>query len=252
MNLRPVNNTGNGYCGPAAVSIITGLGTAEAASLMRAHSGATFIKSASYGEVFAAFRALGCVVEEATDLLPAGHWARNRKDQLTFLQWIRSTRGKRGNDMLLVADSSHYRVVRGTAYNCSMTKEPVHVADAPRQRSRIERVWRVRKVGPVQPSVTAVTTVKKATDAQRAAQKARARAKALIALHPQIEAEVERSDGEFRIWVTCPFLENEACDPLGVLPGDIYEGDHIVDGWVEALERVEGYVAELAKNKALA
>lgn len=148
----------NRYCGPAAVSAITGCTTDEAARLMRQRSGRRAIKGAYHYEVTAALRALGFGFRrrmdlEATAAPPRGK--RGRRDMslgtlvdrfpgffdrtravLIAVTWLR--RGRR---------VGHYLAISGAWWVDNWTRVPQPVASlsgAERSR-RVDAVWAVER-----------------------------------------------------------------------------------------------------------
>lgn len=240
VNIKPVHGK-NRYCGPAAVSAITGCTTDQAALLMREKHGRKAIRGAFDSEVFYALAHLGYGIGR-------GHLVMPNPKGTTLAAWLKDSRAKRGQGVYLVCAGHHYLVVQGRRYVCSKARGIVPQADAPHRRARIRAVWEiVRAVGGVSPKLAELEARQEAKRAsQTAASRSNASYKAeiakLCANYPTIEVETERMDDHVNIWVTDSELGGAGNDP--------YEGDHIAEDWKEALEMVQGYVEAHEKRSA--
>jgi hypothetical protein len=228
MKLRPIQGK-NGFCGPAAVSAITGCRTEISADLMRQHYGRSAIKGSFANEIGHALRQLGFSLQLALE--PEISVIGGR----TYAQWCRNTARSRGRRTFLLAYGHHWAVVQGRRHFCSQRKQGCAQRLAPMRRGRVTQVFEVfpTSIGALV-NVQDLLEAKKATPVQRANQAARARAKALLRAHPDVMVNVERLDGGTRLDVWCSlFSEDQTGDP--------FEGDHYVDDWCEALPRIQAY-----------
>lgn len=137
----------NRYCGPAAVSAITGCSTGVAAHLMRAHSGRRSIKGSFTGELRAAFDKLGYTMNPVSIGPSAG---------VTIAQWLRETTRERRSRVFLLLIGHHWAVVQGKRYVCSLQREVCFYRDAPMRRARFHRAWEVTKTHGQRPGVTEI------------------------------------------------------------------------------------------------
>ena len=96
LKLRPVNHAKgdtNRYCGPSAISAVTGMTSGEAARLLRSVTGRTAIKGASSASVCSALARCGVRVEKARE---------HREALPTLAAWLKYTHGNRGGKVILV------------------------------------------------------------------------------------------------------------------------------------------------------
>jgi hypothetical protein len=120
----------NRYCGPAALSIITGCDTATAALILRHVSGCRSITGVSAHHMLKAFKHLGYPFAAGMKLkaTPEGKIP-------TFARWLETTREERGERVFLVAAGNHWVVVQGDRAACSLTEQVVHVSQTKKRRA---------------------------------------------------------------------------------------------------------------------
>lgn len=227
MKLHPINGK-NRYCGPAAISAITGASTDDAAYAIRQSSGQRFVKGAHWNDVLSSLRSSG-VTSNLVYEAPRGKG-------LTFAQWRRHSKEDReAGAVFLIVSGWHYQVVSGRRATCGRLREIVSISDKRlRQRSRVSHVWRLEASGKITPPVQP----KRSKDRYASA---RAKARRLATKHG-CRVEIDRgygSDGTL-YWVYGP----DHAEADGDYP---YEGDHCVDDWNEVVERIED-IAEFAET----
>lgn len=136
----------NKWCGPAAVSILTGMPAEEAAEwirLRRGQSGTTKgIMSVWSSEVLAALAATGCRITRCDISVRQASRQSETDHRPTLTQWLRFRNRKA---TYLINAGHHFIVVRGNKACCSRTQEVVSVRKIPGRRSRVEHVWRIQK-----------------------------------------------------------------------------------------------------------
>lgn len=225
--MRAVLKTSNRYCGPAAVSILTGVDTGTAAALMRQKYGRRAIRGSSIGEVSHALRELGCSMSPAQSHLMAS----TPKARPTLAQVLRALRADarlaqaKTCQGVLVVMTHHFGVASARQFCCSITGTPVSHAKAHGRRQRVVALYYVDKVAPA-----VALPIARRTDPER---KAREEAKRLAA---QWGVRIDKEEwGDWFVWH--PGFDGDDH------PADPYAGDHIVDSWTDALERVKGYAA---------
>jgi hypothetical protein len=129
--MRNVNRPprGNRYCGPAAISALTGVTTDEAALMLRHVSGRRAIKGCRKEHVIEALRMLGLTVTRV-------YIRKNGDPCPTVKQWARRRTGfvKPRNTDLLVGVTGHFIAVRNTRYWDSMNHEGCRLVDGPNKR----------------------------------------------------------------------------------------------------------------------
>jgi hypothetical protein len=285
MNIGPVikAKTGhNRYCGPGALSIITGIDTAQAAAALREVSGRKAIKGAHEVHMRRVLTKLGYRVQTVT--FPEG---------TTLAAWLKANPlSQRGTKVYLITVAHHYVTVQGRRGGCNLTGGPVALKDMKKRRGVVasillvskqakpEPVQRVAGVKPKPPAklqplktvAAAEASLAKARiaadaalarlraeelrlaatkkwvaeqrerDRKNAAARARKKAKALAATWG-IRLDPERYDGYTNYWVL---------PPDGVYADDDSDdpcrGDHIRSDWEEILDLVQTYADDLAKR----
>jgi hypothetical protein len=232
--LKPVKRAAKGhnrYCGPAALSIITGIDTAEASAVIRHVNKKRSVQGTYDWEIITSLNLLGYHVSSAAKLNPL-----KPKDNPTLAGWLKSD-GRDGKTLYLVAAGSHWLVVQGRRYCCGKTSEIVSIRDEKvKRRARVTAVYRIDHARKVALADVLPAKVKD-TEAT-----VRRKARALAAKHG-IEIETYRNydDGEYYtqiiVWGQSGVCDDEERDP--------FFGDHYADDWADALERVQEY-AKLA------
>lgn len=248
LSIKPVRKAARGhnrYCGPAALSIITGVDTAEAASIIRFVSRRPSIKGTSSYEILKALSLLGYQGRSALKVDP-----RNKQANPTLAAWLKSET-RDSSKLYLVAAGHHWQVVQGRRFCCGKTGEVVSIRhEGVKRRARVTGVWSVERVATVSlASVVPIRETARKTEEARRASSARAKAKKLAALH-DIDVEVEQFGGADR------YTQIIVWGPRGVdwgddEAGDPFCGDHYADNWEDALSRIETYV-EVLKAREVA
>lgn len=146
MTLHTVTDIPKGltnWCGPSAVSIITGKTYADVLQFFKkrrsSHSSRPNlrIKGTSTWEVRNNLASLGF----RTDPWPSA-WEKGA----TLAKWIRSREKHMVTEMALVVAGHHWLVVEGRKAACGLTKAPVFTSDYPRRRKRVTEVYWVRPI----------------------------------------------------------------------------------------------------------
>ena len=228
ITLRAPVNTGNRFCGPAAISAITGIGTAEAATVIRSITGQKAVKGTSNWGCCRALGKLGYDTKQIQAKHPNGK-------TLTLAGWLKTYKHLRTEGrVFLIAAGHHWQVISGRRYVCGIVKEVVSVRhEKVKRRAHVANVFEVIKAG--RPTFDFDALKKKVVVDSRIAS---ARRKAQI-IAKQYGIELEKhwnapDPGQpAEYWVHQPEWLTEETDP--------YAGDHLETGWPEILERVEAY-----------
>jgi hypothetical protein len=232
--LKPVKRAAKGhnrYCGPAAVSIITGIDTAEASAVIRFVNKKRSVQGTHDWEIIKSLNLLGYHVSSAAKLNPL-----NPKGNPTLAAWLKSDQ-RDGKTLYLVVAGNHWQVVQGRRYCCGISKDIVSIRDEKvKRRARVTAVYRIEHARKVALADVLPAKVKD-TEAT-----VRRKARTLAAKHGiEIEAERMWDGGEYYtsiiVWGQPDVCDDEARDP--------FYGDHYADDWADALERVQEY-AKLA------
>lgn len=218
LQLRSPKNTGNRYCGPAVISALANIGTAEAAAVIRSVTHQRSVKGTSYYGCTEALRRLGF---STTDLRV------NTKP--TLAGWLKASKAIRtAGRVFLVCAGSHFLLISGRRYVCGIVKDVVSVRDERvKRRARVAKVWEVSN----DLVATYAPPAKKSSHVP-----ARGKAKALAA-KLGIELDPWTPEGRFthgpEYWVNAPEGVSEEADPY-------YDG-HLGEGWDDILERLQTY-----------
>ena len=229
--LKPVKRAAKGhnrFCGPAALSIIAGIDTAEAAAVIRKGNGARSVKGTSHFDLLRALATLGYKASSAAKIDPF-----KRKTNPTIAAWLKSDE-RDGQSLYLISAGYHWQVVQGRRFCCGITKDIVSIRDPKvKRRARLVAVWKIEQDHKV---AIADVLPPKAKDTEATI---RRKAKRLADEHG-IDIETYRSYdfGEYNssiiVWGQRDICDDEARDP--------FFGDHYADDWADALERVQEYV----------
>lgn len=231
--LKPVKRAAKGhnrFCGPAALSIIAGIDTAEAAAVLRFVTKKRSITGTHDWQVIKALNLLGYRVQSAARVNPL-----KPKDNPTLASWLKSDE-RDGQGLYLVAAGHHWQVVQGRRYCCGLTKGIVSIRDEQvKRRARVTAAYRVEQSRKV--ALADVLPAKAKRDASK--DTVRRKARKLATAH-SIEIEHERYSNECSSIIVWGPRWNDALDEGDIDP---FYGDHYADSWEDALERVEEYVA---------
>ena len=139
MKLHPVTDgpNKNRYCGPSALSAITGLLTDDTARHLRRVTGKRAIRGTHNWAMLRVLRQLGyraCLVCAPT-----------RDERPTLTSWLRESKGMRtGGRVFLVVAGHHYQVISGRRFVDSKTRQIVGIKhEKVKRRARVARVWEI-------------------------------------------------------------------------------------------------------------
>jgi signal recognition particle subunit SEC65 len=232
LRIKPVKKAAKGhnrFCGPAAISIITGLDTAQSAALLRRVNRRQSITGTSFGEVSRVLTKLGYTLISAAKVNPF-----DRKSNPTLAAWLRETTRLRGDALYLISAGRHWQVVQGRRFCCGKTGEIVSIRDEQvKRRARVTGVWQITAVAADLRKALARDALSELEPTPEAKVEASFRAKA-TRLARQHGIDIELCGAAAPIVWGPSFIEEEENDP--------YHGDHISQGWKDALEMVETYV----------
>lgn len=143
FKIRPVNHgtvraDRNRYCGPSAISAITGICTGDAARRIRENTGRKMITGTHPREVIQ--------VLNQYDITATPHtigFNLNRTTGPTLAAWLRATVKERTADrVFLIVSGWHWQLVQGRRYVCGLTGDVVSIkSKAVRRRARVANVF---------------------------------------------------------------------------------------------------------------
>lgn len=237
MKIYPVKNVkgdSNKYCGPAALSIVTGMTTGEAARLLRHQSGKASIKGTTHGQMQRAFKACG-VTMKSIWIKPAEAKVRTKRDPFdgrvigtyvedrpTLTQWLKDSQSIRTSGrVFLVSAGHHWQIITGRRFCCGITKQIVSITDKKaNRRARVEAVYELTAIGRI-----TIPAAARKPKASATIHPCRRELKALERKHG-FKGKLER-DGDWVDYVVSP------CE---VFPDGLSTMHH---DWFETLNRVE-------------
>lgn len=222
MKLHRVNRPRghNRFCGPAAISAVTGMTTGDAAALIRKVNGKHSVMGTYTWEVLEALKRCGIHALRKTI-----------KPKSTLAQWLKATvKDRTAGRVFLISAGRHWQVISGRRYVCGISKDIISIRDKGcRKRARVKEVFELITNGITLP----VETKTKKADPEA---KIRRECKSLAAM---IGAEIEKERGDYLIRVWPPEYVDEDFDP--------YVDDHSHGTWAQALDAVKTY-AEMPRT----
>lgn len=211
--LRSVAKGSNRYCGPAALSIITGMDTGRCAKFFRKISGKRAIRGLHHHHMLRGLEILGYEAH-ACAILPKQNLRKWAEENCMIFE-----------PLYLLSVGHHYALVQKNRYCCGIVKDPVPLTESPYIRKRVNRVWIISRKSIVDFDKECPVDVKTIDPLWAEKISVYHRAK-------ELGAEVYMEDGQ--IWLYPPpsvlFEDN-----------DPYEGEHSVDDWKQAHKMLETY-----------
>lgn len=141
MQIYPVNhakNDKNRYCGPSALSIVTGMATGEAARLLRHVTGKPSIKGASTGAMRKSYERCGIIMRSiykappiitvgvpraAPGMIVRAVYGKRIDKRPTLAAWFRESVALRSaGRVFLISAGHHWQIVSGRRFVCGQTK----------------------------------------------------------------------------------------------------------------------------------
>lgn len=145
MHIRSVNRKprGNRYCGPAAISAVTGKDTDEAAALIRSVTGQRAVIGTSKWGLLRALNKCG-IAAAGVDMFAQ----RANKDRPTLAAYLKTIQHRRqAGRVYLISAGHHWQLVEGRRFVCAITEEVVSVRDKRvRRRGRVEACWELLRM----------------------------------------------------------------------------------------------------------
>ena len=224
LKLNPVAAGNNRFCGPSAISILTGINTDEASRLIRSVNGKRSVMGTSDRDILASLKLCGIVASRVL--------SKPRGKGPTLAKWFDTTRGTK---IFLVTAGWHWQVVQGSQYVCGLTSEIIDITDKRvRRRSRVSDVWELSAPTGVRvPTKRIAKAKRKPTPHLAAYQKARRLAK-------EYDITIEKDDVSW--WVFPPsWMDNKEDD-------EFFNDGHFCDNWGEILSMVESYAEYIKEN----
>ena len=149
LNIKPVlhvKGDKNRYCGPSAISAITGMNTGEAARMIRHVSGRKSVKGSADWEVREVLERCGIRSVRENFGLKLG-----RSKGPTLAAWLRHTVKERtAKRVFLIVAGWHYQLVQGRRIVCGILGEPTSIRDKRvKRRARVAEVFELHSMGKI-------------------------------------------------------------------------------------------------------
>ena len=238
INIKPVNHgttkaDKNRYCGPCAISIITGMTTGEAARLLRHVSGRKSIK--------------GTYTSEVTDALEMCNIKAIYQDfglrlsyskGPTLARFLKHTvKERNAKRVFLISAGRHWQVIQGRRIVCGILKEPTSVRDkSVRRRKRVNKCYELSVLPDRNIVIPAEARKPKRTQASDYAQAKR------LAKKMEIEIELDQIGPsrkyDVQKWI-CDYKDvDENNEPLDFADMGVIDG-HCSYDWCEVLWKLD-------------
>lgn len=215
---RDMTRKSNRFCGPAAMSVITGEDVDDCGRVMRGIAGQA--RAAAGFHTWVLKRALQNCGFDLVRLALA-------VPKPNLRAWFKQSRP--AENLYLIVAGNHFAVTQGRRYVCSQTVTVRSTRNAPHLRAIVTEVYMVIQTKPQIALAPAPARPKDTDRKDREAAKKLAR---------RYGVEIDMGDpGADNIYVTHPRLVSETDDP--------HYGDHYVYSWSGVLRRVEDYVEAL-------
>lgn len=166
MKIHPVNHAKgdkNRYCGPSAISIVTGMSTGEAARLLRHVNGAPAIKGTSAPDMHRALALCGIRMTtliikpqrpkqmQARDPWTGGISHTYTETRPTLTMWLKDSQKLRTpGRVFLVSAGHHWQVISGRRFCCGRVGKIVSITDKKaNRRGRVRNVFELTAFGKI-------------------------------------------------------------------------------------------------------
>lgn len=140
MTLHPVTDgpRKNRFCGPAALSAITGQTTDETAAMLRRVTGKRSIMGTWASDLLRALQCFGFTAAVVIDFT-------EEPMRPTLARWLKDTTADRTTGrVFLISAGHHWQVVSGRRFVDSKTRSIVSIRDPKvHRRARVRKVWEV-------------------------------------------------------------------------------------------------------------
>lgn len=225
IKLYVIQQKGNKYCGPSALSALIGLPTNKCATILRA-------TSVQYNDAIRGLSSRNLRTTLSACGFGTAHFNVEGKPNLrTFVKEYGSK-----DEVFLVVSGHHFVLVNGRHAMCGWTKDLVHVDDHPFARTFVTEVYRLFKTKEVDPQ--SLIPYEKKPEYVAARPKVRRLAKQY-----NIEIEIFES-GTIMVYPPTGLYDDEDTEE-----NDPYYGDHCADSWDDALKMVHEYIALVEAKK---
>lgn len=140
--MKVIKNPGdNSYCGPAAISLLTGHHVSLCCHYMRQVTGKRAIRAASNGSMVATLIKMGKRVREVP--IHDNRVCQTLRRKPTLVGLVRLLRDREPHQRFLIRTTTHFLVLRGRMVYDNLNPEGVFFGKYNRRRLRVSHVWEV-------------------------------------------------------------------------------------------------------------
>lgn len=225
IKLFVIQQRGNSYCGPSALSALIGLPTNTCATIIRA-------TSSNYDDAIRGLSTRNLRMTLSACGFGTAHF--NYVGKPNLRAFVKEWGNK--DEVFLVVAGNHFILVNGKHALCGISKDLVHVDDHPFARKFVTEVYRLFKTKEVDAS--SLIPYEKKPEYVAARPKVKRLAK-------QYDIEIEIFDsGTIMVYPPSGLYDEDNDEDQ-----DPYYGDHNADSWDDALRMVQEYIS-LVDQKA--
>jgi len=129
------NDRDNRYCGPAALSLITGRPVSECTEELRRHTGQRAIRGVYRNDLLDVSRRMG------TRLINVPVIGTPGQQRPTLVKLLRQLRERHADDVYLINITGHYIVLKGIKLFDNVNPDGVFIRRYAHRRKRVKYVW---------------------------------------------------------------------------------------------------------------
>jgi hypothetical protein len=246
LNIKPVlhvKGDKNRYCGPSAISAITGMNTGEAARMIRHVGGRKSVKGSFDWEVREVLERCGIRSVRENFGLKLG-----RSKGPTLAAWLRHTVKERtAKRVFLIVAGWHYQLVQGRRIVCGILGEPKSIRDKKvKRRARVAEVFELHSMGKICKPPEAIKPKRPVNSDYSTAQRM---AKAM-----NIDIDIDKlSNGESQKWIGGYDDVDENGEDIDFTEIGVIEYHCCYDWWevCDTLNSIAEYRKEHGYNRAV-
>lgn len=135
------DNKSKQWCGPSAISAVTGRSTSDIHQCIRAVTNKKCVMGLYVWDMKKALTALGVSFRHQYHSVPAG------QTRDTFAKWLREHKSLYAHNPVILVVSNHYVTVMGNRFVDSFEPKPVSLKNAPWRRARVHEYLVIESLG---------------------------------------------------------------------------------------------------------
>ena len=221
----------NRWCGPGAISILTGCSTDDASRLIRTVSGKQSTTGTSVRDLITVLEAFGFGLWREDN-----HCSRDTNERPTLAQWF-ATKQVEPWQTFLVDAGHHFQLIQGDLFIDNIVKDLVAFEDmSSGKRRRVRQTWMIYEPtgGIKMPSRIRGRDVVLGSHLKQQAAKTASVSRKARALAKELDVTIDLTD-----WRDMEHIYLSVSDDFEREHGDPWEDDHIRFSWEEVLGELE-------------